>query len=333
MLASKGVDAFWYKQSGKNKETAMFNSLLDDLKHQYRYGGMITRLIIINIAAFFGINILALLFTLLSGFSGPEGIEKVMRFFSLQPDLWHQLTHPWVFITSMFLHIGLWHLLFNMLMLYWFGRIVENLLGDKHILPLYLLSGLIGGIFYLITGSFIPALHGTYAYGASAAVMGFVIAAATLTPDSFMRLLLIGPVRLKYIAAALVLLDLFSIGWMLNTGGHFAHLGGALFGYFYINELRQGNDYSKSINKWFASFGRFARELFGESHKEKSPLKTVHRAKPHQQRKKRHWQNDLTEDEAYEEQLNAILEKIKKHGYDKLSREEKEFLFNASKKK
>ncbi len=308
----------------------MLNSLLNDVKQQYRYGGMITRLIIINIAVFVLINILALLFTLFSGFSGPRGVESVMRFFSLEPGLWHQLTHPWVFITNMFLHIGLWHLLFNMLMLYWFGRIVENLLGSKHVLAIYLLSGLAGGLVYLIVGSFIPELHNTYAYGASAAVMGVVVAAATLTPDSFMHLLLIGPVRLKYIASALILLDLFSIGWMSNTGGHFAHIGGALFGYSYIQELRKGNDFSKLIDKLYDNslillekFLNFLLSVFEDSAENS---KTSHRVKGQHQR-------DLSEEEAYEEQLNTILEKIKEHGYDSLSREEKEFLFNASKKK
>ncbi len=311
----------------------MLNSLWHDLRHQYRYGGAITRLILINIAVFIAVNLLALLFTLLSGFSGPKGIETVTRFLSLQPGLWHQLTHPWVFITSMFLHVGLFHLLFNMLMLYWFGRIIENLLGNRHILALYLLAGLAGGLFYLITANLIPHLQNTYAYGASAAVMGFVVAAATLTPDSYMHLLLIGPVRLKYIALALILLDIFSIGWMSNTGGHFAHLGGAFFGYFYISELRKGNDYSKPVHAILAYIHNFFQQLFGESKKQKkSPLRTSYKASTRRNTARGTQHTDLEHDEL-EEQLNIILEKIKKHGYDNLSPEEKEFLFNASKKK
>ncbi len=310
----------------------MFDSLWEDIKYQYRHGGVIVRLIIFNIAAYIFINLTALLFTLFSGFTGPKGIEAVLRFFSLEPGLWHQLTHPWVFFTSMFVHVGFWHLLFNMLMLYWFGRIVENLLGHRHILPIYLISGLAGGLFYLISAGFIPALQNSFAYGASAAVMGFVLAAATLTPDSRLHLLFIGPVKLKYIAFALLLLDLFSIGWMANTGGHLAHLGGAAFGFLYINQLRQGNDWSKPVNHILDSILKLLNRLpFGESQKKKSPLRKVHHTK--RAKSKAGPQADTDDENLFQERLDAILDKIKEHGYDKLSPEEKQFLFNASKKK
>ncbi len=309
----------------------MFDSLWDDIKYQYRHGGMIIRLIIINIAGFVLVNLAALFFTLFSGFEGPKGIETVLRFLSLEPGLWHQLTHPWVFFTSMFVHVGLWHLLFNMLMLYWFGRIVENLLNHRHILPIYLISGLAGGLFYLISANFIPQLQYSFAYGASAAVMGFVFASATLTPDSRLHLLLIGPVKLKYIAFALLLLDLFSIGWMANTGGHLAHLGGAAFGYLYIRELRKGNDWSKPVNHILdAILGFLGSISFGESHR-KTPLKKVYKAKG--KKPKSQARADTDDEDLFQERLDAILDKIKEHGYDSLTPEEKQFLFHASKKK
>ena len=138
-------------------------------------------------------------------------------------DLLWDVKHPWLIFSHMFTHIGVFHLLFNMLILYWFGRIAADLVGDHRMLPLYLYSGLSGALIYLLTA---PLIYpgGSNLHGASAAIMGIVAAAGMTAPDYQMRLLLLGDVRLKYIVAALLLLYIAGIANLDNVGGHFAHL-------------------------------------------------------------------------------------------------------------
>lgn len=312
---------------------SMFESIWEDVKQQYNQGNMITRLIIANTAVFVVVNIVKLFITLFSGFEGSPSFETFIKFFSLSSDLLFNLTHPWVFLTSMFLHEGFFHFLFNMLFLYWFGRIVGDLLGNHRILPLYLMGGLAGGILYLITANLIYP-GASYAYGASAAVMAIVAAAGTIAPDYIMRLILIGDVKLKYIVGVLIFLDVVGIANMSNTGGHFAHLGGAILGFFFVRQLQTGTDWSDPVNRWIDSLVDFFRRLLGG--KRKGP-KVVYRD-PDRKKKRsvgrsgRGSRKSDSEDLPHQEKLDAILEKIKKNGYESLSDEEKEFLFNASKK-
>ncbi|MDV7391873.1 rhomboid family intramembrane serine protease, partial [Arthrospira platensis SPKY1] len=178
----------------------MFQSIWSDIKNAFHHGNMVTRLMLINGVVFVAVNLVKLFMTVFGGFQSGAGarFEKFMQFFSLSSDMWFNITHPWVIITSMFLHQSLFHALFNILFLMWFGRIVADLIGDRRILPLYLLGGLAGGLLYIATAWwFYP--QGGYAYGASAAVMGIVLAAGALAPDYIMRLILIGDVKLKYI--------------------------------------------------------------------------------------------------------------------------------------
>ena len=145
----------------------MLKSIAEDIRRQFDYGNKITRLIIINAAVFIAINLVSLGFTLMAGFQPNARFEDVVRFFSLSSDLMFTATHPWVLITHMFLHVGFWHFLFNMLFLYWFGRIVADFIGDHRTVPLYLMSGLFGALIFLIISPFL-GVAGSYAYGASA---------------------------------------------------------------------------------------------------------------------------------------------------------------------
>lgn len=309
----------------------MFQSIWEDIKREYAYGNMVTRLVILNLIIFIGINLIQLTLTLTSGFR-PSGLfAKIVKFFSFTPDIWFGLTHPWGIFTHMFLHVGFFHFLFNMLFLYWFGRIVGDLLGNQRILPLYLLGGLGGAIVYFFAGNLIGGM-GSHAYGASAAVMAIVLAAGVTAPEYSMHLILIGPVRLKYIVGVLVLLDLISIGNLANTGGHLGHLGGAFMGWFYVYQLRNGQDMAVPINRWIGTLSQFWDSLFsgqrssgGGGYKKKSSP----RSNPLRNRRGRAVSDEDMNDE---DRLNSILDKIKESGYESLSKEEKEFLFNASKK-
>ncbi|MEM9992180.1 MAG: rhomboid family intramembrane serine protease, partial [Bacteroidota bacterium] len=233
----------------------MFDSIWEDIKREFSYGNMVTRLVIINVVVFVSINLVRLLLFLASGGSVPEFYQDILHFFCMSSDWFHVLTHPWGIFTSMFLHEGLWHILWNMLFLYWFGRIVGDFIGNQRILPLYLLGGLVGSVFYFLSALFLPI--GPFALGASGAVMAIVVAAGTIAPDYMMRLIFLGDVKLKYIVAVLVFLDLIGIANNTNTGGHFAHLGGAAFGAFFVTQLRRGNDLSLPVNNMIDSIKNF----------------------------------------------------------------------------
>lgn len=315
----------------------MLQSIWDDAKRELSRGNMITQLIIINVAVFVIINLVRLFLFLGNGGSVPELYSTILHFFCMSSDWKFFLTHPWGMFTSMFLHEGFWHLLWNMLFLYWFGRIVGDFIGDQRIVPLYLLGGLTGAVVFFISANLLPyGMGGRFALGASAGVMAIVVAAGTISPDYIMRLLLLGDVKLKYIVAVLVFLDLILIPNGGNTGGHFAHLGGAFFGWLFVTQLRNGNDFSEPVNNILDRIRDFYDRITSGKSKGRRP-KVVYR-NPNRQRSTTSSRGQAASDtnngnsSAYQEKLDKILDKIKDSGYDSLTKEEKEFLFNASKR-
>jgi len=319
----------------------MLKSIANDIRQQFDYGNKITRLIMLNSVIFILINLVRLGFTVSAGFQYDARFDDVVRFFSLSSYLVYTATHPWVLLTHMFLHVGFWHFLFNMLFLHWFGRIVGDFIGDHRVVPLYLMAGLFGGLIYLLFAPLVNA-GDSYAYGASASVMGFVIASGLLAPDYNMRLLLIGDVKLKYIVLVLILLDLFGIAGMDNTGGRVAHLGGVVFGWIFITMLRQGTDPTIPVNRFFDWGARLVSGRRRPVRPRKSPkvfmrhssVPASHRSHSEMARASNRSPKSDIRNEApdYQERLDAILDKIKDKGYESLSAEEKEFLFIASKK-
>ena len=313
----------------------MFSSIWDDIKQQFSHGNMITRIVIVNVAVFVLINIVKLVLRASNGWMVPELYDNILHFFCISADPWYLLTHPWTIITNMFLHEGLMHVLFNMLFLYWFGRIVGDLIGDRRILPLYLLGGLAGGVVFFLSANLFGYGGGLshFALGASAAVMAIVVASGVLAPDYILHLIILGDVRLKYIVAFLVVVDLVSIGNNMNTGGHFAHLGGAAFGWFFVTQLRNGSDLSEPVNHLLDRITEFWENLLNRIQGKPRKPRVVYRntSKMKANATKPHASSD-TRDDVHQEKLDVILDKIKQSGYDSLSSEEKEFLFNASKK-
>ena len=321
----------------------MFQSIWDEVKREFQYGNMVTRIILVNISVWVIVNI-AKLFLLIPN-ADSLAYDNFLRFFSMSPNWKFILLHPWVPITSIFLHESFGHILWNMLSFYWFGRIVGDLLGNHRVLPLYLLGGLVGGGLYFVAAQFhwlSLGLSSEMVLGASAAVMAMVACAATIAPEYIFNLLFIGPVKLKYIAFILFFLDLISIADRSNTGGHLAHLGGAAFGLFFATQLREGRDLGKPINQLIDFF----LNLFTRRSK---PKFTYQRGGGGQkayteQQKRQQKQSTQTSDtdknttagsgNVTDEQarLDTILDKIKQKGYDSLTKEEKEFLFKASQK-
>lgn len=292
------------------------NSIIQDIKYQYNTGSISVKLIFLNVV----IGILCILFHSFTSFanSGSTGTlyQTVFHALCVSTDMTHNLYHPWVILTHAFLHESFFHLLWNMLALYWFGRIVEDLIGEKHILSLYAFTALAGMLFFFTTPFIIPAFKGTvlYAHGASAAVMGILVAATTLAPNYIIRLLLFGDVKLKYLCLVILFIDFMSLGGISNTGGHLAHLSGAAMGWFYIFLLQKG--YSLQFN--------FKRKP--KSNIIKYQRKSV-------QSKDQDIKNTQSSDNRMdEERLNAILEKIKRSGISELTEEEKIFLEESSKR-
>ncbi len=300
----------------------MFESIWKDISYQVQQGTMITRLIAINVGVFILINVVHVLFFLLDGSNyTPELYDQLVHLLSAPSRPEKLIMQPWSIITHMFLHTAFFHLLFNMLYLYWFGQIYGDLIGDRFILPTYIFSGIVGMLFFMLSSFlfFDGALQ--YALGASAAVLGITIAAAMIAPDYTIHLLLLGPVKLKYIAIVLLLIDLFMIPSMSNLGGHFGHLGGALGGAIFVSLIKNGYDpssHSRIVNK---------NKRRRSSNKDVFSLPTKPKVvNLHPDKSKN------SEEEEFETKLNQILDKIKKSGKESLTREEQKFLEEASKR-
>jgi len=285
-------------------------SIIGDIKYQFRYGNMVVKLIFVNIAvfAFFGLLLLVSFLTQSSTF-----YNFLLNELQVTASLHSLLYQPWSVFTYMFLHVAVFHILFNMLWLYWFGEIFVLYLGDKKVLPLYIIGGLGGALLYIVSYNlfpvFKPVVEHSYMLGASASIYAIVFAAATLNPDHEIGLILIGNVKIKYVAIVSLLLSVFTIPHD-NPGGGIAHLGGALTGYFYIVALRSGFDPFGGIIKLF---------------KRKPAVKVGYKNTDGKVA-------PLARSKGEQEKVDEILDKIARSGYDSLSKEERDFLFNYSKK-
>lgn len=272
------------------------------------------KLIIVNVFLFVALKLLNAFFTLFN-ISNPG----FLQWLAVPASLDSLIARPWTLITYLFTHENFFHILFNMLWLYWLGKIFLEYLGNRKLLAVYLLGGISGAFLYILAFNTFPAfktiLPFSYAIGASAGILAIVIATATLLPDYKISLLFFGNISLKYIAAFSVLLDLINISES-NAGGHIAHLGGALFGFVYIKQLQKGINLSKWLEFLPKSFMRFSSF--------KSKMKVVHK-------------RPITDEEFLankkqrQEVIDQILDKIAKSGYDSLSKKEKEILFKVSK--
>jgi len=215
----------------------------------------------------------------------------------------------WTPITYQFMHAGILHILFNMLWLHWMGQIFEEFLGTKRTIGLYLLGGLFGAAFFVISYNLFPlftqsgtALSGSVV-GASASVMAIIVGAATIAPNYTISLMFIGPVKLKWLVLFYVIIDFLGVTGP-NAGGQIAHLGGAFFGFMYVKQIQKGNDWVASIAGIF---------------KKRSKLKVVANNKG---------KDAVTKPR--QEDVDRILDKISQSGYEKLTKQEKEILFRAS---
>ena len=291
------------------------DNILNNLKHEFNKGNILNKLIYINVGVFLLFSILGVL-----SFMFQFDISPLLNKLYLPAENSRLIRQPWAFITYMFLHNGFIHLLLNMLWLHFGGKIFLQYLHPKQLLSTYILGGISGGLLFIIAYNYIPSLqgylYGAQALGASASVLAIIAAIATYTPNYSVQLPFIGFVKLKHIAIFTITLDIISIP-KGNTGGHIAHIGGALFGYIYIKQLQRGNDFS-------TGFSNFLERLVN-TFKNKSKLKKVYK------RAKTDYDFN-SEKAAQQKEIDKVLEKISKSGYESLSKEEKATLFSASKK-
>ncbi len=290
----------------------------DDIKNTFHNGSNLTRLIYINIAVFILISLTAITGFLLTN---PIVAEKSIDILAVPSALSKLIVRPWTLITYMFLHKDIWHILFNMLWLYWFGTIFLQYLDQRKLVAVYLLGGISGAILYIASFNIFPAFTGlvsdSVAIGASASVMAVVIAIAAHVPDYTVNLFLLGRIKLKYMALAIFVLTSF-MDFSVNSGGKLAHIGGAIFGYIYTLNLRQGRDFGRGINKLIDHI----ITIF----KPKKKMKVTYKKPSDDYNYNKIKSEHLT-------RINSILDKISKGGYDSLTKEEKETLFKESQKR
>lgn len=299
--------------------------IIDDLKRTFKQGNIVSRLIFINVAVF----VLGALLSVVLGLFNVSA-SAFMQALYLPADLLQLLRRPWTLITYMFLHSGAWHLLGNMLWLYWFGKMFLYFFSAKHLRGLYIVGGLFGGLLYIVAYNLFPVFQGQLysatLVGASASVLAIAIATAVREPEYRINLMFVGPVRLKYFALFIVLFDMLYVG-SNNAGGHLAHLGGALAGWWFAKGISQGYDITRWANACIDAIGGLFSKRQRKPRKQRKPKMKVH------------VNNARTADydynankKAQSDEIDRILEKLKKSGYSSLSDEEKRKLFDASKR-
>jgi membrane associated rhomboid family serine protease len=297
---------------------------IDDIRRFFLQRSILSNLILTNIGVWLLVKMTNVILFLYLQPGSTSANEWFLHLFAVPAYLPALVNVPWTPLTYMVLHFDFWHILFNMLWLFWFGKIFLEYLNSRQLFQTYIIGGLTGAVFYIAAFNFFPvfktALPVSYALGASASVMAIVAAISFFVPNYTIQLLFIGRVKIIYLALILFIFDFFAIPGD-NSGGHIAHLGGALWGFIYILLVRKGLTGYRPLNSsgWMSilkkrfSFGRREKDIF------------------------RNFDKRPFSDEEYNLRKNArqgkiddILEKISKGGYESLTKSEKEFLFKSS---
>lgn len=292
------------------------------IKDSFKQGSDMTKLIYINLAVFFCLKILSII-AFLTGLDGLNSFAH--NYLAVPSDTVTLLTKPWTIFTYMFVHEGFLHLLFNVLWLFWFGKLFEDYLPKARLSAVYVLGGLTGAALYILAYNIFPAFQAvkyeSIAIGASASVMAIVFSVAFYNPNYKLHLFLVGPVKLVHIALITVAIDVLSLG-SGNAGGHIAHLGGALYGYLFAVNFKKDVDISSFFVGIIDAFSRLVSRIFSSK-----PKMKVHRG-GNAARNMDDRQYNASK-KADQDRINKILDKISNSGYDSLSKEEKEILFKS----
>lgn len=291
-------------------------NIMDEIKASFKTGSTLTRLIYVNLGVFLLIQISMIFLHL---FNSGEVLYEAINWLGVPWDLHTLITRPWTIITYMFVHENFLHILFNLLWLYWFGKIFLSYLSERQLLSVYILGGIAGALLYIISYNIFPGLYqqnpAAIAIGASAAIMAIVIAIGTLVPDYKIYIVFLGPVKIIYVALAGFILSSL-LDFSVNTGGKIAHIGGAAFGYLFTIRYKNGKDFTMG-------FSRFIDKIL-YMFRPRNNMRVTHK-------------RTVTDDLEYnrmkmekQKEIDRILDKISKKGYDSLTAEEKETLFKMN---
>lgn len=289
------------------------SSFIDDIKNAFKKkDNSLNQIIFVNILIFLTVLTTNVILTLSQH---KEIYTEIINWLALPSNIEVFITRPWTLFTYFILHEDPFHILFNLLVMYWFGQIIGDMIGSKRITALYVLGGVFGGLLYILAYNTIPYFAGhvstSVLLGASAGVYAIVTAAATLVPDYTMFLLFFGPVRIKYIALFYLVISVAQTT-STNAGGNIAHLGGALLGFIFIRQLKKGTDIGKPVNAAFAFVENMTKREKGMKITYKNTANVRPSGSPSQA------------------EIDGILDKISQSGYESLSKDEKQKLFHAS---
>ena len=294
--------------------------MIEDIKSTFKQGSILTKLIYINIAVFLPVWFLSLFFPIFESFVALPGTFKELLF------------KPWTLVTYMFVHGGFWHLLMNMLWLFWLGRMFLDYFHSKQLAAVYLIGGFAGAGLHLLA-NYLTHVNVSM-IGASAAVMSIVFAVVAYKPDRLMHLMFIGPVKMKYVGIVVFIIDLMGLAGSMKVGvaasggvAHLAHMGGSLFGLWFGFAMRNNKD----ITSGFVKFLDSIFSLFSSGSSKKYKNMRVKKNKNRFEKPKSDSEHNQSRADNQEE-INRILDKISKSGYNSLSSKEKQFLFKQKDK-
>lgn len=279
----------------------MQRSILEEIKFQLQNGKMTVRLIIVNVIVFVGIYLVGLI----EGLFGSSNIG--LSLFTFPTSILEFAVKPWTLFTSIIAHFSLGHLFFNMLFLFFAGSMFEQVFGGKKLLLSYVFGGIMGNVFELTVTFLFPDFSPPhYVVGASGAIMAVFTAIAVYRPQTPIYLFGIIAIPIYVLALFFLAKDLIGLG-ASDEIAHFAHLGGAFFGFIAVQNIHSQSNILNRITYLFERKQRI------------SPRKNT-----------RYKTDEVfnAEKKAKQERIDEILDKISKSGYESLSREEKDFLFN-----
>ena len=284
------------------------SNTIQQIKQKFRSATVVEQIIYINIVVF----VLTYLFRAIAALMQWNG-NFLFTWFSLPADINSFLSKPWTLISYGFLHGDFWHILLNSIVLYYIGNLFLNFFSRRQFLTYFFSGILVGGLIFFISYNYFPALKNdrSYLVGASAGVTAILIGLAAKIPNYALHFRFIGAIKLWHIAGVFLLLDIIQLP-ISNTGGHLAHLGGALIGFLLTNQFSEAKGISDALSNLF------------KSNKQK-PLKTVY--------KKQNPKSSSLDKNTEQKKIDSILDKISKSGYETLTQEEKDFLFSVGKKK